>query len=55
MFVADSGVDWNNSYYDQEIIIFTSKWKGKFQEYGIAIHSNEENKDCDGCNWKEEF
>ena len=55
IFVADSGITWNDSYYDEEIKSFTNKWEGIFNEYGIGIYTNEENKDCDNCNWKKQF
>ena len=55
MFVVDSGAAWNDSKYDEQIVEFTSEHEGIFQQYGIGIYTNEENMNCDGCDWKQQF
>eukprot|EP01084_Bolivina_argentea_P072561 131752_1 len=51
------GVGWSNNSVENNnnAIAFGKKWESKFRTYGSGVYSNEENYDCDGCDWKQEF
>eukprot|EP01084_Bolivina_argentea_P165770 287925_1 len=38
-----------------DVMAYCNKWETTFRTFGVGIYSNEENYDCDNCDWKEEF
>eukprot|EP01084_Bolivina_argentea_P093996 169005_1 len=51
------GVGWRNNSEQvrNEALTYAQQWESKLRQFGTGIYSNEENYDCDGCDWQQEF
>ena len=55
-FVWNIGIFWDDVNNTNDAISFTNEWELKLRPFGYGnMYSNEENYECDACDWKKEF
>ena len=55
-FSQSMSMIWNDSVVDMnDVLSYSKKWERIFRPFGNGIYSNEENYECDDCDWKQEF